>query len=98
MLNPGGIIVLQMADSSYSMSEISQIVESNDAKILNMCLRNYEESTQVEITIKLNVFDVVPVIQTFQRYNYTISAVFGEKDDLDELRDRYDALMNYLNI
>jgi signal-transduction protein with cAMP-binding, CBS, and nucleotidyltransferase domain len=98
MLNPGGIIVLQMADSSYSMTEISHIVESNDAKILNMCLNSHEESTQIEITLKLNVLDIVPVTQTFQRYNYSIKATFGERDDLDDLRDRFDALMNYLNI
>jgi CBS domain-containing protein len=98
MLNPGGIIVLQMSESDYSMSRISQIVESNDAKILNMCLTAYEDSTLVDVTLKLNVFDIVPVIQTFQRYNYSIKATFGERDDLDELRDRYDSLMNYLNV
>jgi CBS domain-containing protein len=98
MMNPGGIIVLQMSENNVSMSEISRIVESNDAKILNMCLNSYDDSTMVDITLKLNVIDIVPVIQTLQRYNYNIKAIFGERDDMDDLRDRYDALMNYLNI
>ena len=98
MLNPGGIIVLQMSDNSYSLREIAHIVESNDAKILHMTLTTHDDSTLVDVTLKLNVIDIVPVIQTFQRYNYTIQATFGERDDLDDIRERYDGLMNYLNI
>jgi acetoin utilization protein AcuB len=98
MLNPGGIIILEMTENNYSLREITQIVESNDAKILNMCVTSHEDSILMDVTIKLNVMDIVPVIQTFQRYNYSIKATFGERDDLNELRDRYDSLMNYLNI
>jgi CBS domain-containing protein len=98
MLNPGGIIVLQMAENNYSLSEIAQIVESNDARILNLCLTSHNDSTMVDITMKLNVMDIEPVIQTLQRYNYSIKAIFGERDNIDDLRERYDAFMNYLNI
>jgi len=98
MLNPGGIIVLEITGNNYSLSEIAGIVESNDAKILNMCINTHEDSTLAEVTLKLNITDVVPVIQTFERYNYAIKAIYGERDDLDDLRERYDAFMRYLNI
>jgi CBS domain-containing protein len=98
ILNPGGVIILQMTENNYSINEIAQIVESNDARILYMCLTTHDESTIVDVTLKLNVLDIVPIIQTFQRYNYSIKATFGERDDLNDLRERYDALMNYLNI
>lgn len=98
MLNPGGILILEMSENDYSLAEIAQIVESNDAKILNMCVTSRRDSTLVDITMKLNVVDIVPVVQTLQRFNYTIRATFGERDDLDDLRERYDALMNFLNI
>jgi CBS domain-containing protein len=98
MLNPGGILILEMTASNYSLVEIAQIVESNDAKILNMCVTSRPDSTLIDVTLKLNVMDLVPVTQTFQRFNYNIRATFGERNDLDDLRERYDALMNFLNI
>jgi len=98
IINPGGIIVLELAQNSYSMAEIAQIVESNDARILGAFLSGHPDSTLVELTIKLNKIDLNAILQTFQRYNYTIKATFAEKDDLDELKERYDSLMNYLNV
>ena len=98
VLNPGGIIVLEMAANNYSMAEVAQIVESNDARILASFLGGHPDSTLVHLTLKLNSIDLTSIIQTFERYNYTIKATFAEKDDLDELKERYDSLMNYLNI
>jgi len=46
----------------------------------------------------LNKMDIQPVIQTLLRYNYTIKASYFEADYFDSLRDRYNSLMNYLNI
>jgi CBS domain-containing protein len=96
--NPGGIIILEMSDNNYSMSEISQIIESNDARILSAFVTSRPDSTLIDVTIKINKVDIIPVLQTFNRYNYTVKATFAEKDDLDDLKERYDALMNYLNI
>ena len=98
ILNPGGIIVLEVAENNYSMAEISQIVESNDARIIGAFFTTRPDSTLIDITLKINNIDLNSVIQTFERYNYTIKATFAEKDDLDDLKERYDALMNYLSI
>ena len=98
VLNPGGIIVLEMAENDYSMSEICQIVESNDARIIGAFFTTRNDSTLIDLTLKINITDLNSVIQTFERYNYSIKATFAEKDDLDELKERFDGLMNYLNI
>jgi CBS domain-containing protein len=98
VLNPGGIIILEVAENNYSMAEISQIVESNDAKIIGAFFTTRADSTLIDLTLKINDIDLNPVIQTFERYNYTIKATFAEKDDLDDLKERYDSLMHYLNI
>lgn len=96
---PGGIIVLQMNVADYSLHEISRIVESNDAKILSSNLRSFNESNMIEVTLKLNKIDVSPVIQTFNRYDYQISASFSEENNYDDLlKERFGSLMNYLNI
>lgn len=96
--NPGGIIVLMMNIHDYSLSEIAQIVESNNVKVLNLFVSTFAESTKIEVTIKLNSVDIEPVLQTFSRYNYEVKASYTEADLNESLTERYDSLMNYLNI
>lgn len=94
----GGIIVLEMAYSDYSMAEIAQIVESNDAKILSSYIMSSPESTNVEVTLKINKIELGRIIRTFERYDYVIKASFQKSDYEEDLRFRYDALMNYLKL
>ena len=96
---PGGIIVLEMNINDYSLSEIAQIVESNDAKILSVYLTNPANSTRMEVTLKINRKELTSIIQTFIRYNYIIKASFMDENDLNSLfENRYDSFMKYLNI
>jgi CBS domain-containing protein len=99
LANPGGIIVLQVSETDFSLSEIARIVESNDAKILSMGLSSLPNSNLLQITLKLNRINIEAVLQTFTRFEYDISAYFGmnEKDE-DLLRDRYESLMMYLKL
>jgi hypothetical protein len=95
---PGGIIVLEIAQSDYLMTEISQIIESNDAKILSMYVNTMEDSTKLEVTLKLNITDLTSIIQTFNRYEYSIKASFMEFDEQEDLyNERYDLFMRFLN-
>ena len=95
---PGGIIVLSMHINDYSLSEIAQITEANDAKILSMYVYTYPDSVRMEVTLKLNVSDLTSVIQTFNRYEYEVKASFMEQDEQEDLyNSRYDLLMRYLN-
>jgi acetoin utilization protein AcuB len=94
--NPGGIIILEVNDRDYSLSEIAQIVESNDAKILSLYIRSFDDSIKMEVVIKLNRLDISSVIQTFERYHYEIKASFSEGDINDLLQDRFDSFMKYL--
>jgi len=96
--NPGGIIVLELNANDFSMVEISRIIEENDAKILSMYVTSPADSTRLELTLKLNRIDIQPVLQTFLRYDYTIKASFFESDYFDNLRERYNLLMTYLNV
>jgi acetoin utilization protein AcuB len=95
---PGGVIVLEMNHHDYSLTEIAQIVESNDAKILSCSVTSQTESTKMEVTLKISKTDLSAIIQTFNRYNYTIKASFHQSEFGDEMKDRYDSFMNFLNI
>ena len=96
---PGGIFVLEMNEHDYSPSQIAQIIETNDAKILGMFASAQKDSTKIEVTVKTNKTDLAGIIQTFNRYNYTLKATYLEDDKLDELyNDRYELFMKYLNV
>ena len=96
---PGGIIVLSMSSRDYSLSQIARLVEENDAKILNLFTSTAPDTTNLDVTIKLNIFDLAPIIRSFERYDYSIKASFRDDDKLGSLyRDRYEEFMRYLNI
>lgn len=92
----GGILVLEMNQSDYSLAQIAQIVESNNAKILSSYITSNEESTNTEVTLKINTSNLSSIIRTFERYDYQVKAAFQDKDAEDDLRNRFDALMNFM--
>lgn len=96
---PGGIIILEMNTKDYSLSQIAQIVEGNDAKVLNMHINAaHHETTKIEVTLKINKEDLSPILQTFGRYNYTVKAIFHQQTFNNDLKDRYDQFIHFLNI
>lgn len=96
---PGGLIVLDILQNDYSLSQIAQIIESNDAKVLNLYISSPPDSTRMEVTIKLNTNNLMPVIRTFERFEYEVAAWHGDDDDMDSFySDRFDSFMRYLDI
>lgn len=99
MQNPGGIVVLEMSNNDYSLTEIANIVEGNDGKILSMYVSSSEDPSRMQVTLKLNITDLTSILETFNRYNYHIFASYMTSENLDEFyQDRYDEFINYLNI
>ncbi len=95
---PGAIIVLEMSANDFVLSEIAQIVESHDTKILSLFIHSEQDSTEMQVHLKLNRKDVTALLQTFLRYKYNVMVYFSEDDDHDDLRERFDGLMKYLNL
>jgi len=96
---PGGVIVLELNSIDYSLSQIAQIVEGNDARILSFFLSPEVESKRMTLTLKINVVDLSAIIQTFVRYDYNIIAVYMDDSVIKNLYDdRLDQLMKFMNI
>lgn len=94
----GGLIVLEMPITNYSLSEIARLAESNNATILSVFTSSPSNYQLIDVYIKLNIIDLTHVIATYERFGYEIKAVFHESEITDIYKDRYDQLMNYLNI
>jgi acetoin utilization protein AcuB len=95
----GGIIVLELIERDYSLSQIAQIIESNNVKVLSMYITSPPDSTRLEVTVKVNSNDLTSVIRTFERYNYDVKTWVTSDDSMDRFySERFDLLMKYLNI
>lgn len=98
MKDPGGILQLEVNINDYSLAEISNIVESNGAKILSSYIFTHDDSTKMDVTIKINQTDLSAIMQTFERYNYTISASFHKSEMEADIKRKFDAFLHYLNM
>jgi len=96
--DPGAIIVLEISNKNNSLAHMAQIVESDNAQILSSYVRTFPDSTRMEVTLKVNKVDISAIVATFMRYEYEVKATFNHIDDNDNSKDRYDSLMNYLNL
>ncbi len=96
---PGGILELQMCENNYSLAQITQIIEGNDARILSLYTwKPTGSTTELNVTIKINQVDLSGIIQTLTRYNYDILATFMDQTPLKSLiDDRFDQFMRYMN-
>ena len=93
----GGIILVKKKTLNYSMGEITQIIESNNGKILGLFVSKSDiEFTEVTIKISLGVMN--EIIQSFRRYDYEIISEHFEDNYINTLKERSDYLDKYLNI
>jgi len=95
----GSIIVLEMAQNDYTLTEIANIVESENIKIISLYTTTNIKTQKLNITLKFNTDDILPIIKSFERFNYSIKAVFSNNNKSEEFyNDRLDELLFYLNI
>ena len=94
----GSVIVLTVNKHNYSLAQIARIVESEGAIILNSFVTSSPDSTELQITLKVNRPDINSILATFGRFGYDITASFSETDYMDSLQEHYDSLMHYLNV
>ncbi len=95
---PGGIIVISVDRNDFAMTQIAQIVEGNEARILSSYISSEPGSHTLDVILKLDRQDIDAVIQTFERYDYRIKATYQESRIEEDLRDKFDELMNYINM
>jgi acetoin utilization protein AcuB len=94
----GGIIDLSVGIRDYDLSEISRIVESNNAKILILYMDTDAQNEQYKITIKVDTLDLGRILAAFERFKYTIDYSHPSAQQKDELRERYDLMMKLFDL
>jgi acetoin utilization protein AcuB len=96
--NPGGIVVLEVDKSQYSLGEITRIVEAEGAQILSSNATVSQDPNKVEVTLKINRIDLTRILAGFFRHNLDVLASYHQSEFQEDLQTRYDAFMNYLKM
>jgi acetoin utilization protein AcuB len=94
----GGIIVMEMERSKFAISEISRIVESNDATILHLNTTTHPDTGLLTVTLHLNKKEITATVAAFERYEYDVIFNFSDEKFEDKIDTNYRHLMNYLDI
>lgn len=91
----GALLTVEISRKNYSMSEISQIVESNNSKFYGAFISEMNEDF-VRITMRISHENLSSIDETFERYGYTIiqKSHTDEKEEL--LKNRYQFMQKYL--
>jgi acetoin utilization protein AcuB len=91
----GSVLVLEMNANDYTLA---QIVESNQAKILNLFVSYLPDSTKIQVNLRINQQNLSAIIRTFERYDYHVLVSYEDSQQPSELQDRYQELMHYLSM
>lgn len=95
----GAVIVLRVEERSYSLSEISRLIESNGVKILSSYYSSgevYNPTNEARLTLKLNRTHISPIIATLERFGYEVEEAHAN-DPIESLdQERLDMLLRYL--
>ena len=94
----GGILELEVSLKDYQLSKVARIVEDNEAEILCLYTNINQANQLAEITIKLNTTEVASIVAAFERYNYEVKAIHNDTEYTENLKERYDSFMRYLNV
>lgn len=96
--NPGGIIVLEIPVNDYSLYEVARIAESEEVIIISAQLYTNQVSGKHELTLKTNRTSLDALAATYERFGYKVLQVFGERSNKEDMMDRYNLLMAYINM
>lgn len=96
--NPGGIIVLEMEPKNYSLYEIARICESEEVLLISTQMSTNRQTGMLEVTLKTNRTNLLDVTASLERHEYKVKEIFGELSNPEDMRDRFDLLMNFINM
>lgn len=97
---PGAIIEMNLSTRDYSLSEISRLIESENAKVTGSYVtgNTQDYDNPLRITLKLNKTDISAIVATLERFGYIIDATYAHTPFEHVDQQRYDMLMKYLSI
>ena len=98
VMNEGGIIKLSVPVKEFQLSEIARIVENNNANVMAFYSQVDAATSTMDITLKVNTTELSAIISAFERYEYDVKGVYRDENYEEDVKEKYDAFMKYLDI
>ena len=93
------LILIEVPLVDYTITDIARIVESNNARVMNLFVLPIADGNTLIISIKLNLLDLSTVLMSFERFNYKV-LYYQMKEGVvtDTHKERLDELLYYLEM
>jgi hypothetical protein len=97
LMQPGSILVLDVAAIQYSLAELSRISESNQVKILHVMVEPAKEDpNRLFVSLKFNREDISLLISSYERFGYPVLYTNAKFGDYQSMQDRFNWLMKFI--
>ena len=89
------IITISMNRKNYTLFEITRLIEENKGRIVALWNNMSDEIINIDLLIATNNINII--IKTLERYDYNVTRKFIEKTNNNNLDDRFESFLKYLN-
>ncbi|MBP2617357.1 CBS domain-containing protein [Chryseobacterium jejuense] len=93
----GAILTVEIPARKYSMTEIANIVESNNSKFYGGFI-SFMSDEVIHITIKISNENLASIDSTFDRYDYRIVEKYYSDEKSDLFKDRFGFFQKFIEI
>lgn len=93
----GAILTIETPARKYSMTEIANIIESNNSKFYGGFI-SFMSDEVIHVTIKISNENLGSIDATFDRYDYRIVEKFYSDEKSDLFKDRFGFLQKFIEI
>lgn len=93
----GAILTIETSARKYSMTEIANIVESNNSKFYGGFI-SFMSDEVIQVTIKMSNENLGSIDATFDRYDYRIVEKYYSDEKTDLFKDRFGFLQKFIEI
>jgi len=95
----GGVLILSMFMTDYSLYDIARVVESENAKILSSFISDDPlDDSKIKVTLKIDQVELRHIKATLERFGYRVIDQYQEEDGISSEQDRLGNLMRFLDI
>lgn len=96
---PGAVVVIEMNQADYVLSQIAQIAEASDIRLISVHTLQHTNSVVMDLILKTNSEEVDSFLKTLERYDYQVKMAMTRKDpEMEKLDEHYQYIMTYLGI
>ncbi|MDP9958716.1 CBS domain-containing protein [Chryseobacterium lathyri] len=93
----GAILTIETPARKYSMTEIANIVESNNSKFYGGFITLMSDEV-IQVTIKISNENLSSIDATFDRYDYRIVEKYYSDEKSDLFKDRFGFFQKFIEI